>query len=747
MPLEVRGASLDDLLSREWLAVNHLGGYATSTVAGLNTRKYHGLLVASLAPPVRRMVLLSRVEETVIVGSKPDPLANSEYPGTIHPRGFQALAAFSNDPFPRWAYQGDGWTLQKELHLLRGHSTVCLRYTLLAGAQTVCLEIRPLLALRAIHELTFQSNARLAAEPVSSTCLRVGHTARTPQVFLAHDGSFENLSAWYLNTIYRREVQRGYAGLEDLWMPGIFSWDLSPGQTVHLVCSLEQPDLAKVIAEVDEASRSEDSRRGLRITHDSAVRAQPRPSPHLAALLRAADQFIVEIPAPDPVEPSSTTPLTPVASFTAAEPTIVIISAYPWGAPNLRDALIALPGLLLATSRLEEAGAYLSSLIVLERDGLLPTELSEDGSGLRYEGADVSLWFIHAVHQYLQALSANADDAASAESSNPRAPTHHPHLAGRDGLLRTVRRIISNYRAGTAAGIGLEPDGLLRSRLPNVPTTWMDAKVGDWVITPRAGMPVELNALWHNALCAAVQMLRDTRLGGTIAADPQHADELSAAAAAMRRAFNQRFWNDTAACCFDVVSESGAPDPSVRANQLLAASLPFPVLAAEYGARMLQTVGKHLLTPMGLRTLAPFDPNYLGTYGGDVVNRDRAYHQGSVYPWLFGPWADAMVQVHGASPQVRQEIAQALHPCIDYLQNGGCGQLCELFDGDEPHTPGGAVASARSVGEVLRAYFAHLLPPAAKPRDNDGSGDTRGDSGGNKDSTGTPDTPERRVHS
>jgi len=737
MPIEVRGASLDDLISREWLAVNHLGGFATSTIAGLNTRKYHGLLVASLAPPVRRMVLLSRVEETVIVGSKPDALANSEYPGTIHPRGFGALAAFSNDPFPRWAYQGDGWTLQKELHLLRGHSTVCLRYTLLAGAQAVRLEIRPLLALRAIHELTFQSNARLAAEPISRTCLRIGPTARTPQVFLGHDGTFENMSAWYLNTIYRREVQRGYAGLEDLWMPGIFSWDLSPGESVHLVCSLEQPDLAKVVAEVEEASRSEDSRRGLRLTPDGVSRGQPRPSPHVAALLRAADQFVVEIPAPEAIEPAGSGTITPVAPITAADPAIVIISGYPWSAPNLRDALIALPGLLLATGRLEEAGAYLSSLIVLERDGLLPTELSEDGSGLRYEGADVSLWFIHAVHQYLQAVAASAEDeSAQPPGDRGSGPRAHSHLTGRDGLLRTVGRIISCYRAGTALGIGVEPDGLLRSRVPNVPTTWMDAKVGDWVITPRAGLPVELNALWHNALCAAAQMLRDSALSGAASADSKQADELAAAAAAARRAFNNRFWNDTAGCCFDVISESGA-DPSVRANQLLAASLPFPVLAAEYGARMLETVGKHLLTPMGLRTLAPFDPNYLGIYGGDVVNRDRAYHQGSVYPWLLGPWCDAMVQVHGASPQVRQEIAQALHPCIDYLQTNGCGQLCELFDGDAPHTPSGAIASARSVGEVLRSYFTYVLPPAPKPRD-------QGSSGG---SSGTGDAPERRVRS
>jgi glycogen debranching enzyme len=693
MAVEVRGASLDELLSREWLAVNHLGGYATGTVAGLNTRKYHGLLVATMEPPVRRAVLLSRVEDTVVAGAKSDALANSEYPGTIFPRGFEALAAFSNDPFPRWAYQGDGWTLHKELHLLRGHNTVCLRYTLLAATQPVRLEVRPLLALRPIHELTYQWNGSLAADTQRKGFIHIAATGRTPNVYLAHDGSFENMSTWYLNTIYRREVERGYGGLEDLWMPGIFSWELSPGQAVHFVCSAEPPNLRKVVAEVEEASRAEDARRGLRLSGDASPHRRPRPAPDVAALLRAADQFMVEIPPPEPAPDDDDSADSANITPTPAEAVVAIMSAFPWAAPNLRDALIGLPGLLLTTGRLDEAGAYLSSLMALERNGLLPTEISEDGSGLRYEGADVSLWFIHAVHQYLQVAGAAGEERAGA-------------YAARQALVAGLLRIIEHYRAGTDLGISIDADGLLQSRMPNLPTTWMDGKVGDWVVTPRAGMPVELNALWHNALCAVAELLSQN---SPSVLERLLADELLQLAASMRRAFNERFWNETADCCYDVLNEQ-VSDPSIRPNQILAISLPFPVLAAEYGSRLLATVGKHLVVPMGLRTLAPFDPNYMSHYGGDVVSRDRAYHQGSAYPWLLGPWCDAMVRVHGCSDTIRPEIAGALRPCIEYLMGNGSGQLCELFDGDSPHAPGGAIASARSVGELLRAYFTHVLP-------------------------------------
>jgi predicted glycogen debranching enzyme len=289
MALNTGRMGLDDLIDREWISVNHLGGYASSTVPSFNTRKYHGLLVAAMAPPVRRMVILSRVEETVVSAKQRFDLANSEYPDTVHPQGFTLLRAFSADPHPRWAYQGDGWTIEKSLRLLRASNTVCLTYTLLASAGEVELELRPLLALRPIHDLTFQWNARLNPElrnSNGSSLWRVPPTSRTPEVFFAHDGKQQpGNGCWYLNTIYRAERERGYAGLEDLWMPGAVRYALRPGQSVHFVCSTEPIDLKRAMAqlEADDVARA---------TVPPMV-AGAEPDPTLEMLTRAADQFMV----------------------------------------------------------------------------------------------------------------------------------------------------------------------------------------------------------------------------------------------------------------------------------------------------------------------------------------------------------------------------------------------------------------------------------------------------------------------
>jgi predicted glycogen debranching enzyme len=659
--LDLSQLGLDALVEREWLASNGLGGYSCSTVPGLNTRKYHGLLVAAMLPPVRRMVLLSRVEEFVRVNGWPFPLACSEYPGTIHPDGHRHLRAFGRHPYPRWAFQGEGWTIERGLRLLHGANTVVLSYTLLGGDHPVELELRPLLALRPIHELMYQWNGRLNAENRGRQQQRIPPTARTPEVFLAHDGAFDPDAYWYLNTIYRSEAQRGYSGLEDLWNPGIIRWALSPGQSVHFACSTDPIDLPEVLAQAEKQFAPRQAAFG-------AIHSSDEP---LDALVRAAAQFVVSVPQESGAAPS-------------------VVAGYPWLAPSGRDALMAFAGLMLVPGRFDEAKGLLLSLAGRVRRGLIPTTYPEDGSAPVYDGADTSLWFINAVHQYLCYCP---DDQVA-----------------RQRLLESVVEIVRAYQHGTDLGIRLGTGGLLEVHAPGVATSWMDAHVDGWVVTPRTGRPVELNALWYNALRIAAEL--SDRAGRSV-----WAAGFAAQAAKMRQAFNDAFWNERSGCCYDVVSEHGH-DPSVRPNQLLAMSLPFAVLEPSRFAAVLGVVMRDLRVPIGVRTLAPGDPAYQGRYAGDVVARDRAYHNGSAYAWLLGPLVGAYLRVHGKGEPARREALAMIQPCLDELTGNGLGCLRELFDGDAPHRPGGAVTSALNVGELLRCYAEDVLDLGPGPELN-----------------------------
>jgi predicted glycogen debranching enzyme len=585
-----------------------------------------------MSPPVRRMVLLSRVEETVFYDGWPHALACNEYPDAMHPQGHRLLRAFSAEPFPRWAYQNEGWTLEKQVRLLKGENTVVLSYTLMGSAKPVELEVRPLFALRGIHELMYQWNAPLAPEQLGPGHHYIKATHATPEVFFAHDGKFAGEGYWYLNTIYRREQERGYSGLEDLWSPGVVRFALAPGQTVNFVCSTDPIDLPRVLAEADRQWES---------ATVPAVGGEA-PDEVLVALQRAAGQFVV--------------------SDREGRPTLM--SGYPWSAPNGRDAMINLPGLLLVTGKLSAAKAVLEQFAGLVVDGVMPSEFPTDASVPKYRGADVSLWFVNAVREYLRYTS----DEATVRR-----------------LYDTIDSILSAYEKGTSLGIRVDADGLLSSGSAGVATTWMNAETVDGPVTPRAGRAVELNALWHNAL----------RIGAALANKAKHA-------------FNRRFWNEEARCCFDVVTDAGV-DASVRPNQLLAISLPYPILNLDRHAAVLTTVREQLLTPLGVRSLSPRAAEYQGRYGGPVVARDRAYHQGAVYPWLLGPFVSAFVRVYGRSQPTRAQALGMLKGSLDQVRGRGSGQIHELFDGDAPHHAGGLTASARSVAEVLRVYAEDVL--------------------------------------
>lgn len=670
------GMPIEGLIAREWLATNGIGAFASSTVPCCNTRKYHGLLVAAMAAPVRRMVLLSRMEETVHCDGWPHALSTNEYPGTFHPEGYRALRAFSPEPFPRWAFQGENWTLQKELCLLREQNTVVLTYTLLAGQRPVSLELRPLFALRPIHELGLQWNGKLLTETrPGGTNHHIPATTRTPEVFFAHTGTFEAEPNWYLNTIYRREQERGYSGLEDVWSPGCVKVTLKAGQSVHFVCSADPFELDAALEQVQAygVTTSKCGAHDVAYIAPSPLNAAAQDDRTLADLSYAASQFLVHSSAAN-------------ASAPDAVPSAVI-GGYPWSPPSGRSALAGFAGLFLVTGRHAEGRSLLLSMAAKLERGLMPSDFQENGSAPLYLGADVALWFANAVYAYLR-------------YTNDESTVGGP-------LYDTLLRIIEQYRRGTRLGISVDETGLLRTHAPAAATTWMDAKVGDWVITPRQGRPVEINALWYNAVSIAAELV--TRFGRTTTAD-----DLSALSKLIRIAFNDRFWHASACCCHDVVSDRG-PDPAIRPNQLLAMSLPFPVLSIDRHSTALETVLQELKTPFGVRTLSPRDPGYVGRYAGNVVARDRAAHGGSAYPWLLGPLATAYVRVHGRGDGSRREASELLQGCIDHLRGDGLGQLPELFDGDAPHHCGGAIASALSVAEVLRAYYEDVLDRAPAP--------------------------------
>ena len=654
MGLDVINTDLDALLQREWLAVNRIGGFACSSSVGLNTRKYHGLLVAALVPPVRRFVLLSRIDATVTARGWNFPLACNEYPGAIDPRGDQSLRAFSPGPFPRWAYQGDGWTLEKSVRLLRGENTVVVSFALLCADEPVELELRPMFALRPMHELMYQATGRFRLRTLAPTHHQIPATGRTPDVFFAHDGVFSpDEGTWYLNNIYRREQERGYRALEDLWNPGVVRCTLRPGQTASFACSTRAVDLPRVLLAADE---------------QYAPAAAPASGPRCSVdeptemLLAAADQFVLQVPSAE------------------RDPRCFVVANYPWGAPSPRQSLIGFAGLFLVPGKLDVAKCLLFALAERLRGGLLPSGLREADAEPVYQGADVSLWFVNAVHQFARYAP---DDPAVTR------------------LGRTVAEIVERYAAGPGLGIHVDADGLIGAGIAGAAVTWMDAQLDDCVITPRIGKPVELNALWYNAQRVAADLARQ-------AGQRSAAERLDAQAARTQAAFNTRFWNAGGQCCYDVI-DSPDEDASVRPNQLLAIALPFAVLSQPRWDAVLDRVRHELLVPGAVRTLSPLDARYQPVYRGNVLSRDWAYHNGSAFVWLLGSYVTAYLRVHGRGPGARGEAKQVLEPALAQLCGEGLGQLCELLDGDKPHRPGGAIASATAVAEVLRAYAEEVL--------------------------------------
>jgi predicted glycogen debranching enzyme len=668
--------NLDAALQHEWLETNGLGGFAASTLVGLNTRRYHGLLVAATQPPVGRMMLLSKLEETLVLldgagTAHRFELSANQYPGIVHPQGQRYLKQFRLDPFPIFTYGVEGVAIEKAVFMVQGENTVCVQYNVrnkpgfsnaFGGEKPGLfrmgsLQIRPLMAFRDFHATTHENDALNAHVEVQTGVVTVRPYASLPSLHLAHNANAVDANGfWYRNFEYAVERERGLDFQEDLFSPFAFQFDLAQQQTLNIVASIERA--AADVLRIDEVRTAEvERRRDIR-------RNAPSQDELVTELCAAADQFIVQ---------RGTSPHNKT-----------VIAGYPWFADWGRDTMIALPGLTLVTGKFDLAKDILRTFAQHLSQGMLPNRFPDSGEQPEYNTVDATLWMFEATRALAQYTSNSADDADDAFV--------------RSHLYEPLMDVIEWHKRGTRYNIHVDSDGLVFAGQPGVQLTWMDAKVGDWVVTPRIGKPVEIQALWFNAL--RIMSAFALKFGDT----PRH-EMLLKLADDVQRSFNQQFWNEDANCLYDGVGGVNGEmrDAAIRPNQIFAVSLPYTMLPADKALQVVNTVQQVLLTPFGLRSLSSNDPQYRGHYGGDVVSRDGAYHQGTVWAWLMGPFITAYVKVHGNSPDSRDQVKRLLNNFVPHLRNAGLGQISEVFDGDVPHKPGGCFAQAWSVAELLRA--------------------------------------------
>ena len=647
----------------EWLVSNGLGGYSSSTVAGALTRRYHGLLVASLPAPLGRMVLLNHLLERVRLedrrvlwlGDEHEVAGPNAVDRTEHLVEFRLELGL-----PVWLFELPGISIEKRVLMPYGQNTVHVTYELVRGEGPIRLSLRPSIQFRGYEDPVNSSLVDSYTLTAIANHYEVTATPNYPSLrFLVYgDGAALTLDEKGAAAVpYDMERTRGYDSVGAMWSPGYFRADVSRGRRVTLVASTESWEVISSMmpAEAEQAER-ERRRRLLAIAG-----CAEKPS-FAAELVLAADQFIIT-PAGRAEEAAR--------AKAAGEEVRTIIAGYHWFTDWGRDTMISLDGLTLATGRFREAAYILRTFAHYVRDGLIPNMFPDGAREGLYHTADASLWFFHAVHRYAVATG-DMDTVRS--------------------LLPPLTEIVRHHLAGTRFGIGVDPsDGLLRQGQEGYQLTWMDAKVDDWVVTPRRGKAVEINALWYNALRLLAQWMRDLEDGDTL--------RLSDHAEQARRSFNERFWYDEGGYLYDVIDGPDGDDTACRPNQIFSFSLAYPILDERRWEEVLNVVRERLLTPVGLRSLAPGHPEYKPQYYGDLRARDAAYHQGTVWGWLIGPYLDAWLRVH---PNDHDGIGHALEGFKKPLTQACVGTISEIFDAEEPFTPRGCVAQAWSVGEVLR---------------------------------------------
>ncbi|AKB78133.1 Putative glycogen debranching enzyme, archaeal type, TIGR01561 [Methanosarcina horonobensis HB-1 = JCM 15518] len=644
-------STYEEGIKREWVTGNGLGGYASSTVIGAGTRTYHGLLVAASENPPGRFLFLSSLDEEISINEEIYKLAAHKYPDIISPEGFNYLSEFIPNPFPLWVYQPGDFTVKKKVFMVHNSNTTCILYDITSRKEGAMLRIYPLVNSRDFHYtirsgyLSFSQKTNPAGVELESS---------NGFIFsLSSNLEYHADPKWYYNLEYDIEKQRACNFEEDDFTPGYFESKLEPG-TSHFFIAASTGDISSFTLEhVDELYSREANRQNLLALNSKLT------EPFALKLLKATDLFIVKHPS-------------------SGENTV--IAGYHWYSDWGRDAMISLPGLFLIPYRFKEARSALEYFSRHSRKGLIPNTYSSFGGEPVYNAVDASLWFIHALCRYF---------------------AYTKDFLFLTDIWDTVDNIIDNYRNGTDFGIGMDSDYLIKQG-PQL--TWMDAKIGEWAVTPRAGKACEINALWYNALKTA------SYLGTLLGKDTSLYETLAAGVASN---FENVFWNPEANCLFDLVYQDEAgnqiKDPAIRPNQIFAVSLPYTMLSPEKERTIVDRVKSDLLTPFGLRTLSRDHLLYKGQYRGDALTRDTAYHNGTVWPWLLGAYVKAYRKVNNYSESSLEDMKALLQGFDIHLETAGIGTISEVFDGDYPHSPGGTIAQAWSVAEILRAYVEDII--------------------------------------
>ena len=635
--------SLEELLNYEWLETNGLGGWSSSTIIGTNTRRYHALLMSARKSPVDRYAMVSRFDEKIIIEDRTHSLSTNIYPNAINPEGYLNFYKFEKKLFPEFYYIVEGITVKKTIASIYGENTVIVSYEVFDNIKPIEIEIKPFLSPRHYHSLKNAVPSSDYSIDYFDKILRLKRACDKERVFIKTvDGDFISAPDIYYNYEFPNERERGLDYNENLYTPGYFKVKINSKNKICFLISTEEPDKKNP----SELFMFEVKRR------NDLINKNKRISDVENTLLLAADQFVVR----------------------RDKQLKTIIAGYHWFGDWGRDTMISLPGLTLTTKRFEDAKKILKSFTNYIDKGMLPNRFPDNDEPLEYNTVDATLWYFIAIYYFYL------------ETKDKKFVL--------DYLFPKLKNIIEWHEKGTRYNISEDTDGLLYSGEDGVQLTWMDAKVGDWVVTPRKGKAVEINSLWFNVI----------KIMGFFAKELNNNAEVTYfenKSKIIKKSFNEKFWNPKGEYLFDVISNH-YNDPSVRPNQLFALSLPFPLITKNKGKKILRLVKKELLTPFGLRSLSPQDSNYKGIYKGDQYSRDGAYHQGTVWSWLIGAYADALYYVYGT--EAKNKIQNVIPEMLTHLSEACIGTVSEIFDGDKPHTAKGAIAQAWSVAELLRVY-------------------------------------------
>ncbi len=661
---DLRVTDGDPHLNEEWLVTNGLGGYASGTVAGPLTRRNHGLLIAALPNPFGRMMTLNALSERIRLPNRdvfftgPNELIGVDPPGTLAPREFRLEGGL-----PVWRYELGGFMLEKRIFMVYRQNTVHVRYILLKGPEPLRLGLRPGVHFRSHDAPVSTPLAKKYALTITDDTYEI-HAVDTDcpplRMYCLPAKPFTADRKKINDILFRTEETRGYESQGSMWSPGYFRFDLKPGEELTFIATTEQWDITTALM----PGAAADAETGRRET----LLGQANPAAQTgfgAELTLAADQFLI-LPSGRAEDAAR--------AHAAGEELRTVIAGYHWFTDWGRDTMISLEGLTIATGRVTEAGWILRTFSQYIKDGLIPNMFPEGQQAGLYHTADATMWFFHALSRYL---------AISRDRVTLRL------------LIPKLIEIIDCHVAGTKFGIHVDPaDSLLSQGQQEYQLTWMDAKVGNWVVTPRRGKAVEINALWYNAL----RLLENWLIEEGREAEAVRFGQLAGRA---RESFNRRFWNNQTNSLFDIVDGEAGDDPACRPNQIFSISLPWPVLSEDRWKPVLDIVKRKLLTPVGLRSLSPDNSDYKPQYDGDLRARDAAYHQGTVWAWLIGPFIDASLRVY---PDCREEAKKYLEAFGPHLSEACIGSISEVFDAEQPHTPRACIAQAWSVAEVLRCH-------------------------------------------